>query len=704
MEVSEIFITVISAIVFSILCFIFKIIPVPECIRCARWKKKDFEEQYELFKEAAKLQPEDLSFQRINPGEIVKPGFRPYHDTYIARKAIPYDQRKKGSPENIYLEKDLIQSLKNFRSLLLIGKPTDGKTRTLYEIIRQLPQVIVIKIKPDQEPDECALNLLKNKNVLWLMDDLHTLKEESKFTSLLTKISKKAANCVLAGTSRDAGELDNAKQFGLLSGFYPEFELKLMLRQPDEKEIEKLQQAIGNTETRTFPTIGSVVMSNHFDVMRQRFDRMREKQPLAQYCVCAFILLNEATIYPMTQERILLVLHNIFHCENISKHTLEEALDRLKEDGFVRKVLPDEVTVLEAAYITGQEAGYYYLEGTRLRAREPVADLQDLAKYLLEACDVAGVNNLAVSRYAIDQHEAAINYLEKIDNQFGESTDLPIQKQVVIALFNKGVVLNEMKRYEEAMRCYESVDERYREEIDPAIQEYVAKALFNKGVVLNEMGRYEEAARCCELADERYSRETDLAVQEWVARALINKCAALGEMERYEEAMRCYELVNERYGEMADLLIQRQVGLAFFNKGRLLEKKGNFEEAIGCYELMDKRYGKEVDPIMQTLVTAALVFKGIRFGRMGNSEGAIHSYTSVIERYAEEADLLIQRHVAAAFLHKGIELRRMGNSEGTIHSYASVIERYREETDPAIQRVVTDALTWKEKILAHTNM
>lgn len=185
MEVSGIFTTVIAAIVFSVLSFFFKIIPVPEYFRCVWRKKKDSEEQYELFKEATKLQPEDLGFQRTNPGEIVNPGFRPYHDTYIARKAIPYDQRNKGNPENIYLEKDLIQSLKEFRSLLLIGKPTDGKTRTLYEIIRQLPQVIVIKIKPDQEPDECALKLLKNKNVLWLMDDLHTLKEASKSTSLL---------------------------------------------------------------------------------------------------------------------------------------------------------------------------------------------------------------------------------------------------------------------------------------------------------------------------------------------------------------------------------------------------------------------------------------------------------------------------------------------------------------------------------------
>lgn len=143
--------------------------------------EEELRNQYGLFKEARKLEPEDLGFQRIQPGETVKGVLRPYYDAYISRTAIPYDRKDDEEividSSQSYTEEQLREYLEHSSGLLLIGGPTEGKTRTLFEILRKLPGFIVIKIRQGAEPGEAALEFLKGKKVVWLVDDLHALAE-----------------------------------------------------------------------------------------------------------------------------------------------------------------------------------------------------------------------------------------------------------------------------------------------------------------------------------------------------------------------------------------------------------------------------------------------------------------------------------------------------------------------------------------------
>ena len=108
----------------------------------------------------------------MRPDEILRNSERPYFNTYINRHAIPSEL----SSANItpYTEQDLTTLVEQGNSILLIGNPTEGKTRTLLEVIRDLKSFVVICLRLDRSPSNNPLELLKDKKVLWLLDDLNT--------------------------------------------------------------------------------------------------------------------------------------------------------------------------------------------------------------------------------------------------------------------------------------------------------------------------------------------------------------------------------------------------------------------------------------------------------------------------------------------------------------------------------------------------
>ncbi|MFS8082573.1 MAG: tetratricopeptide repeat protein, partial [Ginsengibacter sp.] len=552
--------------------------------------RKELISQYELFKGTHELEPEDLGFQQIEPSETIKPGLRPYYDIYIPRTAIPFERRDDTmssiNPSQIYTEEQLGAFLENSSGLLLIGGPTEGKTRTLFEIMRKLPGFLVIKIQQGAEPEKAAIELLRGKKVVWLVDDLHTLAESGSspsgysfaFNSLLSRISNVTCHCALVGTSRNAGELD---KFDLTSKpvreFYGLFKLKLVLARPDDEDFEKLKEAIGNTDPRRFPTIGSIPMHEHFEEMRARFRRMGQ---LEKNCVLSLILLNEAGIYEMTQPRIQALLRDIFrHGQSIDGATLLSAIDRLTKDGFIISLTVSGVIIPEEAYITGEEAAYYYPTGTSPENRKKADDMAHLGACLLKNEDAEGMNQLAISYYYANQKEAALNLWDQISIHFRESLE-PQKNVVARALINKGVVLVQFGKPEQAIACYALVEARYQDSPEPALREQVARALVNKEVTLGQLGKSEEAIACCELVEARYQDALEPALREQVARALVNKGVTLGQLGKSEQAIACFDLVEARYQDSPETALREPVARALINKGVVLVQFGKPEQAI----------------------------------------------------------------------------------------------------------------------------
>jgi hypothetical protein len=113
---------------------------------------------FALFKPASELCPEDLGVQRCTFGESINPRYRPLYSTYVHRRAVAYDDLADQDGHDIVDEIHIAQELSRGRGFVLLGRPLDGKTRTLYEIVRQLAGYYVVRPTSCPTPPDAAFS------------------------------------------------------------------------------------------------------------------------------------------------------------------------------------------------------------------------------------------------------------------------------------------------------------------------------------------------------------------------------------------------------------------------------------------------------------------------------------------------------------------------------------------------------------------
>jgi len=213
-------------------------------------------ERFDLLTSADRLRPEDLRFHLVERGdleikEVVAQDQRPYHEhDYVPRTAVDYAARGSPDPRPRYTEEELVELLRNGKGFTLQGQPTDGKSRTIYEVIRRMYGYHIVSPKKGDLPgDEDIGLLLKGREIVLLLDDL-TNYAGAKLDLLelgksLTR--KQVKKWVVASTCRSGPELGsvrNAQTEGLKT-FYEDIPLKLKLLDLTVAEKELLSRNIG---------------------------------------------------------------------------------------------------------------------------------------------------------------------------------------------------------------------------------------------------------------------------------------------------------------------------------------------------------------------------------------------------------------------------------------------------------------------------
>jgi DNA-binding HxlR family transcriptional regulator len=346
---------------------------------------------FALLKSVNKLTPEDLDFQVLEPGEHPAQDKRPFYESkYIPRKAVPYDQRTSTTPDPPYDEEALAQSLREGRKgFLLIGPPTDGKTRTLYEVVKRLEEHVILKPNPEHvvpEDEEFSL-LLRGRRVVLLLDDLTKFVDSAlDLYEFGRRLGQYDPNWAVASTCRDGPELVTVRQaVGKgVKRFYDDIRQKLSLLPPTTHQKGELAESIGMAwepmESEQYPTLGSITMEEPMTYMRERF---RDPPPEQRDALRALKLLHDAGILPLRQERLRAVMARIF--QRIPPH-LGDCLHALAEKAFLRPGNQEPVQP-EPAYLSGVVT---YKEG-----KNPRDDFAQLADVLEELGDEEGLFYLA---------------------------------------------------------------------------------------------------------------------------------------------------------------------------------------------------------------------------------------------------------------------------------------------------------------------
>jgi tetratricopeptide (TPR) repeat protein len=196
--------------------------------------------------------------------------------------------------------------------------------------------------------------------------------------------------------------------------------------------------------------------------------------------------------------------------------------------------------------------------------------------------------------------------LGELTHRFGDSSDADVVRDMVLTLYNSGVLLSEAGRLEEALQPYEDMAALYGDSSNPAVVLDVADGMFNRGIVLHELGRHEEELAAFEAIDDMFRDSTDPDMAPHLAKALNNKGITLYELERsLDEQLAAFEEVISRYGNSTDPANTPNLARAFFSMGFVLQAMELPAEAIEAYEEVISRYGNTDDAMVASFVDAA---------------------------------------------------------------------------------------------------
>jgi hypothetical protein len=216
------------------------------------YRRDQIGSSFDLFKPANKLHPKDLGFRVVKPEEEIELeehsalNLRPFYEsTYVPRLAVLYERRAEKNPEPYYDEDDLLDSLREGKGFVLIGTPADGKTRTLYEIVRHMDDYEVLRLKADEKiPKKADLSLLlKGRRVVLVLDDLSNPKNrEPDLLEFGRRLSECEVPWVVASTCQDGPELTRVQTE--LGRLFDHISLKLWLVAPTPQQKGQLAESI----------------------------------------------------------------------------------------------------------------------------------------------------------------------------------------------------------------------------------------------------------------------------------------------------------------------------------------------------------------------------------------------------------------------------------------------------------------------------
>ena len=117
---------------------------------------------------------------------------------------------------------------------------------------------------------------------------------------------------------------------------------------------------------------------------------------------------------------------------------------------------------------------------------------------------------------------------------------------------------------EKKKALYEEVNAKYIEWLKKYPDEPdTAGIMFNRAVLLGQMKKEKEAIAAYDEVVSRFGNAAELELKDNVAMALVNKGNSLGEMKKLPEAIAAYEEVLSRFGNAAELELKVWVALAF---------------------------------------------------------------------------------------------------------------------------------------------
>ncbi len=183
-------------------------------------------------------------------------------------------------------DKRILECLEKEQSILITGKPLIGKTRAVFEALKNVKTPYVVTIAKNININEKDFlfpgSLRFKKSKLVIIDNLHELVEKQNFQMLIEHIYEK--KCVLLATCRSGGEFTNTEG----SFASTPYSFSVLFRKENIIKLEKIDKKVAKEISKMLDipwkiveggfdgTPGSILLE--LDSMKKRFDNCSFKE------------------------------------------------------------------------------------------------------------------------------------------------------------------------------------------------------------------------------------------------------------------------------------------------------------------------------------------------------------------------------------------------------------------------------------------
>jgi tetratricopeptide (TPR) repeat protein len=498
---------------------------------------------------------------KLTPTEVLgetrgKKNYGFYEHNYFDQR--PSEEKFRKRMEHLLESLGRDDSRPQDRNLLLRGPPLMGKSRMVYEWLKNRKDIWVLILKKEaidfsileKGKNIIPMTIIGRKKVLLYIDDLHTFIKEPGFLSLFNQFND-AKDIGIVATSRGEYEISR-KDYPLFETLSNQFH-QIAVENPDKEQFEEwyrqqkeFEKPLEETEYDGTPGSAFVPLEE----MRKRFRELIANDKTKQLsflkaCRIAYTFGIYRAGFNLRKDDIKTIFYNILNQPpNID---LQLLLVQLRESKFIVKydVKKEHLKIPEIYYervifkeITKEAIIKEHFKALKQQFEENLTILYSIA------------SSIIVHAYKDDNDLFVSDTIDIFEKILREKTNLK-------AWLVKGLAHDKLEEYRKALECYDRA---------LALDETDTFAWVRKGLAHSDLQEYRKALECYDRA---------LALDETDTFAWVRKGLAHSDLQEYRKTLECFDRA---------LALDETDTNAWVGKGLAHSDLQEYRKALECYD------------------------------------------------------------------------------------------------------------------------
>ncbi len=399
--------------------------------------------------------------------------------------------------------RNIVESIRTGRSVLIKGRPAQGKTRAIFQALVEMPselsgfQILIPRQKPPLNPEEIIAQI-RSKRVIMIWDNVDQFISIWTPEDIINAINSVTDKLIILGTIRSGEELKTleSQRTEWLYLFDDQIELSDLT---DEQAIE-LAKGTGVRDMSDFDgTPGSIVLD--LNIVKTRYNSLKNPHRAILRSMKLLFLVNSRK----NRSKILTRVCDHFFGVNLTRAQLRDAMRYLMENSLVKR----------------DTEGYKFYHDSYAEKVVTDYELEDLIEDFEEIVEIVEESGDVYSMISLSQYMLLKRKFELMKHL--ATLAIELKPDLAEAEYLIAISLCYMSKYDEAMPHFQKA-------ID--LKPDYAIAYYARGNACNIMGERKKAIENYSTAVKFFQSNTQKA------RVLAAAAIVYAEVENVEQAVK----------------------------------------------------------------------------------------------------------------------------------------------------------------------